>query len=69
MQYYLFYFPIRTNISVGIPPRYCAKPLVELKDTEFIRRFALHILPSGFVRILLAAAHFIYRECRIYHIF
>jgi hypothetical protein len=28
----------------------CRK-LMELEDTEFIRRFALHILPSGFVRI------------------
>jgi len=27
------------------------KKVIELKDTEFIRRFALHILPSGFVRI------------------
>jgi len=28
----------------------CKKDM-ELEDTEFIRRFALHILPSGFVRI------------------
>jgi hypothetical protein len=27
------------------------KKAMELDDTEFIRRFALHILPSGFVRI------------------
>jgi len=27
------------------------KKVMELPDTEFIRRFALHILPSGFVRI------------------
>jgi hypothetical protein len=27
------------------------KKEMELDDTEFIRRFALHILPSGFVRI------------------
>jgi len=27
------------------------KKVMELEDTEFIRRFALHILPSGFVRI------------------
>ena len=27
------------------------KKVMELDDTEFIRRFALHILPSGFVRI------------------
>jgi hypothetical protein len=25
--------------------------MMELEDTEFIRRFALHILPKGFVRI------------------
>jgi hypothetical protein len=27
------------------------KKVMELEDKEFIRRFALHILPSGFVRI------------------
>jgi hypothetical protein len=27
------------------------KKVMELDDTEFVRRFALHILPSGFVRI------------------
>lgn len=27
------------------------KKVMELEDTEFIRRFSLHILPSGFVRI------------------
>ena len=27
------------------------KKVMELDDTEFIRRFALHILPSGFVRV------------------
>jgi len=27
------------------------KKMMELDDTEFIRRFALHILPSGFTRI------------------
>jgi len=27
------------------------KKIQELEDTEFIRRFALHILPVGFVRI------------------
>ena len=27
------------------------KKVMELEDTEFIRRFALHILPAGFVRI------------------
>jgi len=24
---------------------------MELEDTEFVRRFAMHILPAGFVRI------------------
>jgi len=28
-----------------------SKKIMELEDTEFIRRFGLHILPSGFVRI------------------
>jgi len=28
-----------------------SKKEMELEDTEFIRRFALHVLPSGFVRI------------------
>jgi hypothetical protein len=28
-----------------------SRKVMELDDTEFIRRFALHILPSGFVRI------------------
>jgi len=30
---------------------FSCKKVMELEDTEFIRRFSLHILPSGFVRI------------------
>ena len=35
----------------GLRPRWEAKKTMKLKAVEFIRRFLLHVLPAGFVRI------------------